>query len=136
MRIVLDTNVLVSALLSPHGPPARILQLILAGKVVPCFDVRILDECRRVLPRPKFAFDVRHTNELLDFLESTGETVLSVPLQNPLPDADDHAFLEAALAGAAGYLVTGNPRHFPAKLRCGISVLTPAEFLKALVVSR
>ncbi len=70
MRIVLDTNVLVSALLSPHGPPAQILQLILAGKLVPCLDLRILDEYRQVSRRPKFAFDARLTNELLDFLES------------------------------------------------------------------
>ena len=58
MRIVLDTNVLVSALLSPHGAPAAVLQLVVTGRVVLCFDARVLSEYREVLRREKFDFDM------------------------------------------------------------------------------
>ncbi|MGH8453146.1 MAG: putative toxin-antitoxin system toxin component, PIN family [Nevskiales bacterium] len=129
----MDTNVLVSALLSPQGVPAQVLQLILAGKTLICHDVRILDEYRRVLRRPKFPFDSRDVDDLVNYLESSGEAVACVPLPDPLPDPDDGAFLEAALAGHADYLVTGNLKHYPAKLRRGVAVVTPAEFLKEVL---
>lgn len=132
MRIVLDTNVLVSALLTPHGPPGQILQLALAGKVVLCHDGRIMSEYRDVLRRPKFPFDPENVDELLSYLESVGESVSPEPLRQHLPDRDDESFLEVAVAAAAGYLVTGNVRHFPARLRAGVTVVSPAEFLQAL----
>ena len=56
MRIVLDTNVLVSGFLSPYGPPGAILRSILAGSITLCFDERILTEYRDVLTRGRFAF--------------------------------------------------------------------------------
>ena len=136
MRVVLDTNVLVSALLSPHGSPAQVLQLIVANKAVLCYDARILDEYRQVLRRPKFSFDRHHVDELLDFLESAGQAVACTPLRNALPDTSDHPFLEAALAGHADFLITGNLRHFPAKLRVGATVVTPAEFLQAFTANK
>jgi len=78
LRIVLDTNVLASALSSPNGAPAAVLQPILPGWVVPCFDARIPSEYREVLRRAKFDFDARLVDDLLDFLESEGELVASV----------------------------------------------------------
>lgn len=131
MRVVLDTNVLVSALLSPHGSPAQVLQLIVASKAMFCYDARILDEYRQVLRQPKFSFDRHHVDELLDFLENAGQVVACTPLRSALPDTNDHPFLEAAQAGHADFLITGNLRHFPAKLRSGITVVAPAEFLQA-----
>ena len=56
MRIVLDTNVLVSGFLSPHGPPGAILRSILAASITLCLDERILTEYRDVLTRGRFAF--------------------------------------------------------------------------------
>ncbi len=129
MRIVLDTNVLVSALLSPNGASAAVLQLILAGRVVLCFDARILSEYREVLRRPKFDFDPQLVDELLEFLESEGELVASVPLRFTLPDPDDAMFLEVATAGEADHVVTGNLKHFPARGRGGVSVPSLRDFL-------
>jgi uncharacterized protein len=74
VRIVLHTNVLVSALLTPHGPPGQILQLAVAGKVVLRHDGRIMSEYRDVLRRPKFSFDPKNVDELLSYLESVGES--------------------------------------------------------------
>ena len=131
MRIVLDTNVLVSALLSPHGPPARLLDLILAGKVRLLVDDRILDEYREVLLRPRFGFDPDDVATLLSFFETAAERVLAGPPPLVLSDPDDLPFAETAVAGNADALVTGNPRHFPgSRLPRGLRVATPTAFLR------
>ena len=57
MKVVIDTNVLVSALLKPYSKPATILNMIIAGQIIPCFDARIFNEYERVLVRKKFGFD-------------------------------------------------------------------------------
>ena len=59
MLAVIDTNILVSALWSRNGAPARILSLIISGELIPCYDYRILCEYREVLTRPKFKFTVK-----------------------------------------------------------------------------
>ncbi len=66
---------------------------------------------------------------LLDYIEHSGELVASSPLSDPLPDPDDHPFLEVALACRVACLVTGNLAHFPPKRRQEVKVLSPAEFL-------
>jgi putative PIN family toxin of toxin-antitoxin system len=128
MRIVLDTNILVSALLSPFGPPARVLDLILSGEIRLVYDDRMMAEYREVLARPKFGFAPEDVADLLAFLEADGEPVTARPLPSELPDADDLPFLEVA-AQEKATLVTGNTAHYPASARGAVSVLTPAEFL-------
>ncbi len=129
MRIVLDTNILVAALLSPSGSPAAVLQLILAGSVVLCFDARIMSEYREVLGRPRFGFDAALIEDVLAFLETEGDLVASVPLNLSLPDPADGVFIEVGVAGIVDYLVTGNLKHFPAQERQGLSVVSPREFI-------
>lgn len=132
MRIVLDTNVLVSALLRPGSTPDWILNQVLEGVVALCYDDRILSEYREVLSRGRFGFSRESVAFLLQQIAAHGYSVLARPLPIPLPDPDDHAFLEVALAAEADCLVTGNLRHFPAYLRQGARVLSPAEFLDFL----
>jgi putative PIN family toxin of toxin-antitoxin system len=129
MKIVLDTNVLVAGLLSPFGTPAQVLQLILAGKVGPCVDARILTEYRDVLTRPKFGFDADAVADLMEFVGQIAETVAPTPWGLELPDPADAMFLEVAYAGQADYLVTGNLKHFPARKRCQVKVVPPAQFI-------
>ena len=133
MKIILDTNVLVSALLSPNGAPAATLQLILSGRVVICFDARILSEYREVLGRAKFDFDVRLTEDVLEFLQTEGILVVAVPLDLVLPDAADAMFIEVGVAGAVDHLVTGNLKHFPASQRQCLSVVSPREFIQTVI---
>jgi putative PIN family toxin of toxin-antitoxin system len=130
MRIVLDTNVLVSGLLNPYGPPGQIVAMVASGELSLCFDARILGEYRAVLLRPKFAFRPNHVEVLLEQIQAVGESVAASPLPHPLPDRDDEAFLEVAIAAAAECLVTGNPRHYPARCRVALQVVSPAEFLE------
>jgi putative PIN family toxin of toxin-antitoxin system len=130
MRIVVDTNVLVSGLLSPHGPPGRIVDGLVAEELRALFDDRVLDEYRDVLERPKFNFGAREIDDLLDQLVAAGEHVAAPPLSVELPDVDDLPFMEVAVAGGADALVTGNARHFPRLARSGVKVLSPSEFVE------
>lgn len=129
MNIVLDTNVLVSALLNPHGSPARLLDLILLGKLVPLYDDRILLEYRQVLSRERFGFEMPQVEALLQFIEEEGIKIIAPPLPSHGSDPDDLMFLEVALSGRAGALITGNVKHFPSNMRRGVHVLNPAAFL-------
>ncbi len=129
MKIVLDTNVLDAGLLSPFGPCAEIVRMVSSGGLTLYFDARILSEYSEVLRRPKFQFHIDKVIALLDHIEHRGEVVASSPLSHPLPDSGDQPFLEVAIAGQAVCLVTGNQAHYPPKLRQGVKVLSPSEFL-------
>lgn len=133
MKIVLDTNVLVSGILLPHGPPAAVLRALLTERVTLCFDERILSEYRDVLFRGTFAFDRELVEELLAFLEAAGFPALAEPLDLALPDSADQMFIEVALFGQADFLVTGNLKHFPKSARRGIAVVSPRESINTLL---
>jgi len=130
MKVVLDTNVIVSGLLSPFAAPGEIVRMSASGILRLCYDARILCEYRDVLSRPKFHFDQTHIDAFLEQIESCGQLVTAKPIAEPLPDTNDEAFLEVALAGKVQYLVTGNPKHYPTKKHQGPSIVTPAAFLE------
>lgn len=130
MRVVLDTNVLVSGLLNPDGNPGRVLDLFLAGEITLVVDDRILSEYRAVLGRRKFGFDPSDISAVMDQIEVESVRVTAPPLDVLLPDANDLPFLEVAVAGDAETLVTGNARHFK-KPRGGLLAIEgPAEFIR------
>jgi putative PIN family toxin of toxin-antitoxin system len=131
VKIVLDTNVLVSGLLSPHGYPARIVDLVTSSRVTVLYDDRILAEYRDVLGRPRLRISGVLGGMLLDYVENAGLLTSAPPLAVVLPDPDDLPFLEVAEAGAAEALVTGNARHYvPTKGEHRVLVLSPAMFVK------
>ena len=126
MKVVLDTNVLVSALINPMGVPATILSLLLNGKLAVLYDSRILQEYRQVLSRQKFHFELSLILHLLDYIRHEGEFIAIEPLRVPTVNEDDKMFYEVAKTGKAEYLVTGNKRHFPNDE----IVRTPKEFVE------
>jgi putative PIN family toxin of toxin-antitoxin system len=128
MNIVLDTNVLVSGLLSPFGPCGRIVCMVSSAELTISLDARILAEYEEVLCRPKFKFEKGKIIDLLDHIQHRGLTVASSPLFQSLPDVDDEPFLEVAIA-AKVCLITGNRVHFPYDLCQNVVVLSPSEFL-------
>lgn len=129
-RVVLDTNVFISALLNPFSTPADVLRLVLSNQVRLVYDARILAEYREVALRPTFGFGPTRVTTLLDWFGYSGLSVETTPLAVALPDPDDKPFLEVAVAGGAhAALVTGNLRHFPPELRQGCLVLSPREWL-------
>lgn len=131
MRAVLDTNVLVSGLITKGGTCAQIVDLLLEEAFDACVDGRVLQEYEAVLPRPKFRIRPARVDITLDYLRDEAEVVSPMPLAIELPHDSDLPFLEVA-AQARAVLVTGNPRHFPEDRRTGVTVLSPREFLDLL----
>ena len=129
MKVVLDTNVVVSGLISPFGAPGEIVRVVASGVLQLCYDARVLSEYRNVLLRQEFSFDQAHVEDLLDQIETCGHVATGKLLTERLSDSDDEPFLEVALGGEAHYLVTGNLKHYPAKKRQGMRVVSPTEFL-------
>jgi len=127
LRVVLDTNVLVSALWTPAGKASTIINLILTDKIVPCFDQRILNEYQVVLSRPRLAFPAGQVNELLSEIINRGLSVIILPSSIRLPDESDRKFFDTAKYCEA-YLITGNIKHYPKDPL----ILTPARFLDIL----
>lgn len=112
MLVVIDTNILVSALMSRNGAPARVVSMVLSERLTPCFDYRILCEYREVLQRPKFGFTSGEVNSLLDWIEHYGRSVVAEPLDGVFIDESDKKFYEVAKFCGAD-LVTGNLKHYP-----------------------
>jgi putative PIN family toxin of toxin-antitoxin system len=129
MKIVLDTNVLVSGLLTPFGTSGEIVRMISAGRLMLLYDSRILLEYQEVLHRAKFQFDKEQVDSLMDFIKKNGQVAPTSPLKKGLPDPDDAPFLEVAIGGRSECLVTGNKVHYPRKFRGPIKVFTPTEFI-------
>ena len=129
MKIVLDTNVLVSGLLNPFGAPGEIVRMLGAPEITLCVDARILAVYHEVIRRPRFGIDPIKADEMMEGLYQSSEIYPARPLRLGLPDEDDEPFLAVALAARARVLITGNLKHFPLKARAGMTVLTPAEFI-------
>jgi len=129
MNVVLDTNVIVSGLLSPYSPCGDIVRMTASGELTLCLDARLLGEYSEVLKRPHFNFDTELVSAFIDQISHAGVFVSSSPLSSSLPDPDDTAFLEVAIGGNAECLITGNLKHFPSKLRHGIKALSPRDFI-------
>lgn len=133
IRIVLDTNVLLSGLIRGSGPPGRVVDALRAGTVGLVVDDRILDEYEQVLRRPLFSryFGHAERESILSFIACNGEQTVATCRLGDLPDPSDEAFAEVALTSGVP-LVTGNVRHFPSKKLVGLKVVTPAEFIREL----
>jgi putative PIN family toxin of toxin-antitoxin system len=130
LKIVLDTNVLVSALLRPDSIPARVLDLILSRHIALTLDHRIFNEYQEVLLRPEFMLPRNYVDDLLEFVWRSGEKVQATTLPIRLPDPNDVMFIEVAVSALADALVTGNLRHFPSSQRHGVHMLSPRQFLE------
>jgi uncharacterized protein len=131
MRVVVDTNVIVSGILNPHGSPGHIVNLLLSEVITALYDDRILSEYHEVLLRPVLGFSSADVMALLDFVESAGEHVRAEPLSLTLRDPHDLPFLEVATSGRANALITGNIKHFkPRRGQHSVRVTTPADFLR------
>jgi predicted nucleic acid-binding protein len=132
VTLVIDTNILVSALLHPGRTPDRCLAALLAGGVRVAVSEAVEAEYREVLGRPKFrAVEPARRQGLLDALLGPALRVHPVPASAVLlTDEGDRPFIDLCLAVPDGAVVTGNPRHFPAGL--GFEVLSAATLLARL----
>ena len=129
---VIDTNVLVSALLISKEDSAtvQVLGKVLSGEIIPVYSTLIAKEYREVLSRKKFGFDGKTIEYLLSAIEKYGILVNPSPSGIVLPDMKDLPFYEVVLEKRddEAYLVTGNIKHFPKEP----FVVTPRELLDIL----
>jgi putative PIN family toxin of toxin-antitoxin system len=136
MRVVLDTNVVVSGVLRPAGIPARVLGLMHEARIRPVVDTRILEEYRDVLARPRLRIPVGIATELLQTFSEIAEhvTVTTEAAERiarlALVDPDDRPFMEVAATAGAVAIITGNTSHFPSSALEPIRVLTPRQLLE------
>ena len=130
MKAVLDTNVLVSGLLSHAGPPARLLDAIETGLLIPVFSELILFEYLDVLLRPKFQFEKESIAMLMESLYLSGILVDDPKIDfSEFNDPHDMPFYAAAIQENS-VLITGNVKHFP--VHGPVEILTPRLALDRL----
>ena len=122
---MLDTNILVSALLTPDGNSAQIVGMVLKRQRQIGYDSRMVAEYQNVLARPKFHFDLRKINRLLDILLVKGLSVIAERSDAAFFDESDRKFYEVALELNA-YLITGKLKHYPQ----APFIKTPKDYLK------
>ncbi len=129
--VVLDTNVLVSSLLSPNGSPGKILDLIIGSQIQVAYDDRILGEYEEVLSRPELHIRPSQAFAVIGHIELSGKyvTAESLPAEG-YPDPSDIMFAEVLSASNANALVTGNLRHYNPLVQRKMPVLSPIQFLE------
>src|SRR5271170_2348447 len=108
IRVVIDTNILVSALLQPESLPAAVLMLALSGDVLLCVSDAVFAEYDEVIRRPHLKRSPDVIEGTLQSIRKPGRRVKPSVHVEACTDPDDNILLECAQAGAADYLVTGN----------------------------
>jgi len=132
MLIVLDTNVLVSALLKQDSIPAQAVRLVVSRKIRLAIDERIWREYEVVTSRPHLNISAVARRNVLAALSVVSQPVKAAHLDIPveeIPDPADLPFAEVAVAASADALVTGNVKHFTFLGEYSVKVLTPAKFV-------
>jgi putative PIN family toxin of toxin-antitoxin system len=130
IRVVLDTNVVVSALLRSGGLPEAVFNLAIGGEIQACVSEPILAEYEDVLRRARLAIHPDKVAVALARIRAAASLVQPLARVTAALDPDDNVFLECAEAARADYLVTGNRRHFPDRWR-ETWIVTPRQFMDA-----
>ena len=129
---VIDTNVLVSALLSPNNesPPLTVMANVFAGTITPVYNTEIIDEYRSVLKREKFHFDPVDVEAVINVFLQYGLNLERTEVNDEaFLDHKDIVFYEVKMSKDDAYLITGNTKHFPKQP----FVITPREMVDILV---
>jgi uncharacterized protein len=128
LRLVVDTNIVVSAALKPGGLQRTVLLLAITKPAKLYISEAIMAEYREVLARPKMKIRKGLQQQMLQLIRSRSHSVKPTRTLQVTPDPDDNKFLECADAARADYLVTGNQRHFP-RFWKKTKVITSREFI-------
>ncbi len=129
---VIDTNVLVSAMLKWNSVPGSIMELSFTGTIVPLYNDDILKEYRTVLSRPKFHLPDDIIDSVVDEIKDIGFNLEADQIEVELPDPKDRVFYEVVMEGRKSeeaYLVTGNIKHFPQRP----FIVTPRQMLDLIL---
>lgn len=134
--VVLDTSVVIAASISPGGAAGALLEAFYRDRLSLTYTTQILDEYVSVMERPKFSafIDANARLSLVLKLRTSGLLVVPAPVPDAdWPDADDLAFVAAALATESKIIVIFNPRGFAPAIAFGVRVLSPSEARRELL---
>jgi putative PIN family toxin of toxin-antitoxin system len=135
-RIVIDTNVVISAGLKPEGLQAQVLVLVAFRAVELFVSQVVLDEYREVFSRPKFSrLDPKNVNRLLKLIEAEATMVRPTNTLTISPHDSDNRFYECAEAAGADYIITGNARHFSKPYK-NTRIITGKQLLELLTAGQ
>ena len=123
-KVVIDTNIIISAALSPKENPAKIMNLFFDGEIQIYYCMKILNEYKSVLSREKLNITDHIQENIIVSIGDAGVLINPVTSDAPLPDESDRIFYDTAKESKA-ILVTGNIRHYPVEN----SIMTPTQFL-------
>ena len=129
---VIDTNVLVSAMLKWNSVPGNIMELVFSGTIVPLLNEQIVKEYRDVLSRPKFHLTDMIIGNVINEIDRLGLYLDAETTNVILPDPKDTVFYEIVMEKRKtedAYLVTGNIKHFPSEP----FIVTPREMMTMIV---
>jgi putative PIN family toxin of toxin-antitoxin system len=130
IRVVLDTNIIVSAFWSEKGNAANILRMFADKKILPCYNTQITAEYKIVLSRPKLAFNKAKVGVFINSIRANGLPVFARPSTIEFADETDRKFYDVAKECNA-ILITGNTRHCPDEA----FIKTAAEFRRERIIS-
>jgi len=130
LKVVFDTNVIVSAALKEQSLPALLLSLGLEAKVKFFVSTELINEYQKVLLRPRLKLNKKDCMELIERIQ---EKALMIHPKKTLSilkaDEPDNRILECALEAKADFMITGNKKHFPFEQFKGTKIVSPREFL-------
>lgn len=129
---VIDTNVLISAMLKWNSVPGNVLEFTFSGTIIPVLNEHIVREYREVLSRPKFKFTKDIIDTVVNEIERLGVYIDAPELEIELPDPKDRVFYEVVMEernAEDAYLVTGNLKHFPEEP----FIVTPRQMVDIII---
>ena len=137
LKVVLDTNIFVSALINPHGKPAQILDYVFENRIRLFISPPIVEELERVLSYPKLAnrhgLEGEDLKEFVSYLLSITALVKEEPLiEAILDDPSDNKYLSCALNAKADFIISGDAHLLNLGEYEGIRIITPAQLLEIL----
>jgi uncharacterized protein len=135
IRAVLDTNVIVSALLQPLGAPAQVFVLAIGGSIQLCVSAAVYAEYEEVISRPRLQRTGAVVAATLQTIRQEALWVRPTETVRACRDPDDDIFLECAHAAHADYLVTGNLKHYPPSWG-DTKILAPRRFVDLLLAEK
>jgi uncharacterized protein len=130
-KVILDTNILISAL-GWGGGPLRILELLQQGAFLLLVSEEMMQEYRITLNNPKFQFPEEDISMILELVTAQGRPITNLPVVRRCRDPSDDKFLALAQAGDADFLVTGDAALLELKTHARTRIVTPKEFLRSL----
>ena len=133
LKVVFDTNVIVSAALYEKSLPALLLSLALKDKVKFFVSPALLNEYEAVLKRPRFKLGQKQITELMGKINQRALIVTPTKRLKILKaDEPDNQILECAIKAKADFIITGNKKHFPFEEFRGSKIVTPREFINSI----